>query len=155
MEEKLERIPKVVRASGVPADDGFLKGASSLIVPANTKATVLVDQTYLTTAYPELMVSGGNGSTVAIRYAEALFNKAGKKETATKPKAKSWWVLTTSTCPMVRRIACFVPLWFRTYRYVQLEIQTAGTPLTLHDFPDGSPLIRSNKKPVSPAAIRC
>ena len=61
MEEKLERLPKLVRAAGVPADDGFLQGTRSLIVPANTQASVLVDQTYLTTAYPELVVSGGSG----------------------------------------------------------------------------------------------
>lgn len=134
MEEKLERIPKVVRASGVSADDGFLKGTSPLIVPANTKASVLLDQTYLTTAYPELLVSGGNGSSVAIRYAEALFDPNRKKGNRNDTEGKVLVGFNDEYLPDGGANRLFRPLWFRTYRYVQLEIQTAGEPLTLHDF---------------------
>jgi hypothetical protein len=40
---------------------------------ANSKASLLLDQGYETTAFPELTVSGGEGAQVDIRYAEALF----------------------------------------------------------------------------------
>jgi hypothetical protein len=33
----------------------------------------LLDQSYLTTGYPELIFSGGKGASVRIRYAETLY----------------------------------------------------------------------------------
>ena len=36
---------------------------------------MLMDQDYLTTAYPELLVSGGKGSSIHLEYAEAMFRK--------------------------------------------------------------------------------
>ena len=106
-------------------------------IPANSKTVLLLDQTYLTTAYPELTVSGGTGSTVNIAYAEALYNPK------TDPKAEylkgnrndidgklfigpSDMFTTDGGTSRTYR-----PLFWRTYRYLQLTIQTASKPLTL------------------------
>jgi len=56
----------------------FLKGKSTLSIPANKKVTLLIDQTFLTTAYPELIVSGGNESQIKLTYSEALFRNGNK-----------------------------------------------------------------------------
>jgi hypothetical protein len=72
-EERPERLQKVRRASGVTAPAGFPAKAERLAIPANTHATLLLDQTYLTTAYPELQVSGGRDAVVRLHYAESLF----------------------------------------------------------------------------------
>ena len=44
MEETPVRFARVRRAEGVGADDGFLHGRGDLVVPAHSKASVLVDQ---------------------------------------------------------------------------------------------------------------
>ena len=71
MEDKLERLARVARASGAEASPEFLQGGHPLSIPANSKATLLLDQSYLTTAYPELVTSGGRGATIKLTYAEA------------------------------------------------------------------------------------
>lgn len=79
MEEALQRFARVRRASGVSLDDAFLRGTGDPVVPANTKATLLVDEGHTTNAYPVLETSGGAGATVALTYAEALVDARGQK----------------------------------------------------------------------------
>jgi len=52
-------------------EDGVWRRGNSRF--ANSRATLLLDQSYLTTAYPELITSGGRDSVIAITYAEALW----------------------------------------------------------------------------------
>ncbi|HEX9107310.1 MAG TPA: alpha-L-rhamnosidase N-terminal domain-containing protein, partial [Longimicrobiales bacterium] len=79
MEETVQRLARVRRATGVSVDDRFLRGAGDLVVPAHARATLLLDQGHTTNAYPVLETSGGAGSTVTLTYAEALVDSAGRK----------------------------------------------------------------------------
>ena len=72
MEEKAERPMMARSAQGITWSG---KGTAA----AHAKATLLLDQTYLTTAYPELTVSGGKGAVVRMRYAEALFTSVARE----------------------------------------------------------------------------
>jgi hypothetical protein len=135
MEEVPTRFARVRQASGVTVPAGFPRAAARFAIPAGTKATVLLDQDHLTTAYPELTVTGGRGATVTIRYAEALLEPGGKRkgnrddvEGKELRGAKDVFVADGGAG---RR---FRPLWWRTYRYVQLEVETAGEPLTVDDL---------------------
>ncbi|MES2730339.1 MAG: alpha-L-rhamnosidase N-terminal domain-containing protein [Bacteroidota bacterium] len=139
MEEKQERIPKIVRATGIKVDDGFLKGVRLLVIPAHTKATILLDQTYLTTAYPELLVSGGKGSQVRLYYAEALLDQNRKKGNRNETEGKRLVGYHDTFLPdgdqhPKEEPRLFRPLWFRTFRYVQLEVETTTEPLTIHEY---------------------
>ncbi len=134
MEEKLERIPKVVRATGVRTDEKFLGGKSPLIIPPNTLATILLDQTHLTTAYPELWVSGGKGSSVNIAYAEALYDEDRKKGNRNETENKKLYGYQDVFIPDGGQNRLFRPLWYRTFRFVELTIKTGSAPLTIHDF---------------------
>ena len=78
MEERAERLQKVRRASGIAVPASFPARAERIQIPAHTKATLLLDQTYLTTAYPELTVSGGKDALVRLGYAESLFHGRDK-----------------------------------------------------------------------------
>src|SRR5262249_53583893 len=65
-------------ARNIPAmeerPEQFQKGiAPATQIPAGTKKTYLLDNGVLTTAYPELFVSGGKGAIVKLSYAESLF----------------------------------------------------------------------------------
>jgi alpha-L-rhamnosidase len=48
-------------------------GGPSHEIPPHTKATLLFDQTFLTTGYPQLTVSGGKDARIDVGYAESLW----------------------------------------------------------------------------------
>jgi hypothetical protein len=134
MEESPVRFATIRRAEGLKPGSGFLKGRGELVIPARSRVSLLLDQSHLTTAYPVLLASGGAGASATITYAEALFDAEGNKGNRNEIDGK--------TIRGVRdRISFdgggqrrFQSLWFRTYRYVQLDIETAAEPLRIHDL---------------------
>ena len=133
MEEKPERLVRLVRAKGIEASENFLQGRAPITIPANTSASLLFDQTHETTAYPELLVSGGRGSTVTLTYAEALW-KDGRKGNRNVTAGKKIVGYQDVFLPDGGDHRMFRPLWWRTYRYLQIDIKTASAPLVLDDF---------------------
>ncbi len=103
-------------------------------IPANTKTTILLDQDYLLTAYPEINISGGKGSSIKIGYSETLYNESGKKENRNLVKNmifKGNYDIFEPDGQVNRK---FTTLWFRTFRYIQLEIETGDDPLIVHSI---------------------
>lgn len=134
MEETLQRILKVRRAAGVEIGDNFFDGQQKLTVPANTKATILFDQAFLTTAYPELLVSGGGDSQIVLTYSEALFDAKNQKGNRDEIEGRQIKGYSDIFLPDGSDNRLFGTLWFRTWRYLQMEIQTKDEPLTINDF---------------------
>ena len=134
MEEKLERIPNVVRVTGIKTDAKFLTGKNPLVVPANTKATILLDQTHLTTAYPEMFTSGGQGSSIEVAYAEALYDENRKKGNRNETENKTLYGYFDVFLPDGGQNRLFRPLWYRTYRFIEIRVKTGAEPLTINDF---------------------
>ncbi len=134
LEETPQRIPKLVRATGCNADDGFLKGKNPLTIPAHSKATLLLDQTHHTIGYPELLVSEGKNATIRITYAEALFDINWKKGNRNELEGKRILGYYDIVKPDggVKRL--FKPLAQRTYRFVQFDIETGDEPLKILDY---------------------
>ena len=132
-EDKLLRMETVRRSDGVEVPGDFLKGTKPFEIPSNSKVSFLVDQKVLTTAYPEMVVSKGKGSVIKITYAEALFNKNGK---ANRNDIEGRFIKghTDIFLPDGGEKRLFNTLWFRTYRYIQVDIETQKEPLTLNDF---------------------
>ena len=133
MEEKLQRLVSVRRAEGVAVPKGFLQGHAPMTIPADTTATVLLDQTYETTAYPELVVSGGRGSVVTLTYAEALW-KGREKGNRNVIKGKKMLGLEDQFLPDGGNRQMFRPLLWRTYRYLQIGVRTGAEPITIDDL---------------------
>jgi alpha-L-rhamnosidase len=133
MEERLERLTRVVRSQGVEAPPSFLAGRAPFTIPANTKASLLLDQTYLTTAYPELIASGGRRAEITLTYAEALWKgkEKGNRDVTEGKEIRGYHDLFLADGGEHR---LFRPLWWRTYRYVQIDVQTRDEPATLEDF---------------------
>ncbi len=135
MEEKPERLAAVRESSGVEVPPDFPARATAFTVSARGKARLLLDQSHLTTAYPELMVSGGKGAKIRIAYAEALVGpdgrtKGNRNETAGKTlRGYSDVFISDGGSGRLYR-----PLWWRTYRYVELTIETDAEPITIDDL---------------------
>jgi hypothetical protein len=134
MEQKLLRFAKVLSSGGVQVPEGFTGGGGKLVIPGNSKASLLLDQTYLSVGYPELIVSRGKGSSVKITYAEALIAPDGSKGNRNETSGKKIRGYHDLFLPDGGNLRKFRPLWLRTWRFVQLDIETAGEPLEINDY---------------------
>ena len=134
MEESLVRFASIRRASGVVPNDDFLQGLGDLTIPPYTNASLLLDQSFLTNAYAVLEVNGGAGSKVELTYAVALKDAEGRKGNRNEIDGKSISGVRDIFFPDGGDDRRFQTLWFRTYRYVQMDIETADEPLQIHDL---------------------
>lgn len=136
LESRWQSFRAVRQQSGLsaPATDDFLTGKGDLTIPASTTVSLLLDQGELTTAYPRLTVSGGRGSLVQVSYAEALFDANNKKGNRNDITGKRLLGYYDRFRPDGQPQRTFMPLWYRTFRYVQLDVQTGSEPLTIHRF---------------------
>ena len=112
-------------------------------IEARTHYHLLFDRDSLTTAYPRLTVSGGKGARITLTYAEALYDKDQHKGDRDSldyrgedgaQHLRTAIGLTDSFLPDGGAHRSFEPLWWRTWRYLDLDIQTAGEPLTLESL---------------------
>lgn len=138
-EQTVEHFAKVRQSSAAGASDGFLKGGSPLVIPANTKASFLIDQGYETTAFPELTSSGGKGAQIDIHYAEALFQatapgKPREKGNRNEVEGKQFLGPFDTYLAEGGSHRLYRPLFWRTYRYVKLDVSTGAQPLTIEDL---------------------
>ncbi len=135
MERTLQRIKKVARTYNISADNKWLQGSSPIHIPAFKKVNLLLDQTFLTNAYPELVVSGGKGSVISVGYAEALINEKGEKGNRNHIEGKHLKSAFRDIFePNGGNSKKFSTLWFRTYRYIELTIITKAEPLVIQDI---------------------
>ena len=134
MEQIQQKFTTIRRTSGETVPEGFIEGKAVWTIPANKKITVLFDQANLTTGYPELIVSKGKGSTIRLTYSESLFDPEGAKGNRNEIEGKSILGYSDFFMPDGTAERLFRPLWFRTWRYLQMEIETGGDPLTINSF---------------------
>jgi len=121
---------KVIRAVGIAAPPGFPD--SELSIPARTEASILIDHGELTTGYPALTVTGGQGAAIGLTYAEALVDENRNKGNRDHIEGKHIEGLTDEFLPGGSANPYeFVPLAWRTWRYLQLDIKTSDQPLLL------------------------
>ena len=133
MEETLQRFARVRRAIGVGADSAFIRGTGELVIAAHTTASVLVDQGHTTTAYPEVETSGGAGARITLTYAEALVDAHGEKGHRDSVSGRTTRGVHDVFLPSGIR-SVFRPLWWRAFRYVQLDVVTGDSALRVHDL---------------------
>lgn len=138
MEMTYQRIPVLRKATGVPVPVGFPAEKKPLIIPANTTAVLLLDQTYLTNAYVTLNFSNGKDAGISMRYAEAMyieFNQwGGKKGNRNEVEGKIFSGRKDSILSNGKPGQSYTNLNFRTFRYIQLLVQTKDDPLVIDDI---------------------
>ncbi len=131
MEERREQPLRLVRSSNLQLSR---PEESRIVVPANTRLSLLFDQTYLTTAYPELVVSEGRGARITLAYAEALRGRDRQKGNRNEIEGKELHGLNDEFLPDGGQHRLFRPLWWRTYRYLQVDVQTASDAAVIEDL---------------------
>lgn len=103
-------------------------------VPANTKTQILLDQEELVTAYPHLKISGGRDAKIWISYAESLFDDKGRKPHRDSVAGMHFVGNSDLIISDGGKSRTYNTLWFRTFRYILLEIETKSDPLIIESF---------------------
>ena len=127
MEMRSEPAGSVVRAVGIPKPTEFPNGA--LTIPERTNASVLLDMGHLTTAYLAVIASG-LGASIRLTYSEALFDEDGEKGNRNDIEGKHILGLVDEFLPGSTPRE-FMPLSWRTWRYLQIDVQTKDQPVTM------------------------
>jgi hypothetical protein len=129
-------------ATEAPAWNRLLAGEAPLEIPAHTMRRVIVDLGNYYCAYPVLTLSGGDGASVRMQWAEALFEQlAGQPGKWSAPKGNrneiegKFFVGIGDTvihdgAPGRR----YEPFWWEAGRYLELVVTTAGAPVTIDRF---------------------
>ncbi len=108
--------------------------AAAVVIPTGSHAHIVLDRRTLTTGYPRLTVSGGHNSRITITYSEALYDKDKHKGDRNDVGDRQAYGLKDSFLPDGFEHRVFEPLWWRTWRYIDLDIMTADQPLTLESM---------------------
>ncbi len=133
MELTYERLNRARRSEGVNVPSKFPAEKVDVQIPANTTASILLDQNYLTNAFFTLIFSGGKDANVNIRYAEGLYGEGRFKGDRDDVEGKRMIGRLDSILSSGADGQEFTSLSYRTYRYVQLDITTKAAPLTIND----------------------
>ena len=128
------RLVETRKAQGVQVPSSFPAKKTSIQIPAGKKAKILLDQTYLTNAYPTLIFSDGENSTIVITYAEGLYDENGAKNNRNEIEGKTISGRVDTIISDGSDMQNFTTLSWRTYRYVELSIETKDSPLVINDF---------------------
>jgi len=125
--------PSLRRSTGMAKTPDLANG-EPFTIPANSTVSLLFDQRSNSVAYPEMIVSGGKGSSIKLTYAEALFNKDRSKGNRNDIDGKVMMGNFDEFIPDGGKDRSFRPLWFRTWRYLQLDITTGNEPLVFKEL---------------------
>jgi alpha-L-rhamnosidase len=139
MENKKERIAELRRTEGTGIDaSGIIRG-EPVTIPANSSVSLLLDNGHLTKGYPVLSVTGGAQTEITITYSEALFatdddggltSRKRHRDKVEGMEIQGIYDIFTADGGEDR---VFSPLWYRTWRYMQLDIETADEPVVIND----------------------
>jgi alpha-L-rhamnosidase len=114
-----------VPAGRVVASAGLhWREAQSFRVAAHAKASVLLDAGALTTAYPEVILSGGGDARVRLTYAEALVDEQGHKGNRNETQGRHILGVYDEFIADGGNHRSFRPLIWRTWRYLQINVST-------------------------------
>lgn len=132
LEQSKEPVGKVVRVVGIDVEGNAFDG--KVEIPANTKATILIDKKELTIGYPQIVLSGGKGSEIRLGYAECLFDKDKNKGNRNEIKDKRFIGYKDIIIADGGKDRKYRPTWHRAFRYLQLEVETKGQPLVIEEL---------------------
>ncbi len=114
----------------------MIDGKSPVVIPARSRARLLIDVNNYVCAWPTLTVSKGKNSHVGISWSEALYEtiESTRKGNRNIIEGKYFVGLSdTLHCDGSQKFV-FEPLWWEAGRYICLYIETAQEELKLDAF---------------------
>ena len=133
LEETKQPIPTIRRTTGTDVGVKFHQGKATTI-PANSEVAILFDNDVYTMGFPHLQLSRGKGSKIKITYAETLFNPDKTKGNRDQIEGKEIYGIYDEYYPDGGENRVYTPLWIKTFRYIQFDIETGDQPLVLQDY---------------------
>lgn len=144
-EGPIVRHKEIVRQDNIKITPEFLNGTSPIKIDSKTKVSVLFDLNEITTAYPEIVLKGGMNAEIKVTYAECLwkvtevqneddkqttkiYEKGNRNDFKDKVILGNWDIFIADG-----GLRLFTPLYWRSWRFLQLDIQTDEDPLLLCD----------------------
>ncbi len=134
MELSYQRFVSVRKTEGISVPKSFPAQEVAFEVPTNTTAKILLDQEVYTNAYPTLIFSGGKNATIVITYSEGLYDDKGAKNNRNVIEGKTISGRQDTIISDGSMKQNFTSLNWRTYRYVEIYVETKESPLTVEDF---------------------
>ena len=143
MELTPQRLQKIREIKNADVDDNFLEGSHAIKISAHTATHILIDQGFLTNAFPVLQFSNGKNANIQLTYAEALYiNETGSADWRAQNQKGNRDSIEGKHISGVRdeiisngqEHQTFSSLSFRTYRYIALDVTTQDEALVLEDF---------------------
>jgi hypothetical protein len=124
-------LGRFVRVEGLTEalPEGALVSAS-VTIPANTQARLLIDHAMMTTAMLHLETDRGDAAIVRLRYAEALVDAEGNRGDRNEVAGRRCQGYADEFI-LDGKARTFEPLYWRTFRYLQVEIDAADEPVVL------------------------
>jgi alpha-L-rhamnosidase len=112
----------------------LVDGQQAVQVPAYTRQQIVIDLDQYYCAYPQLLTSGGKGSSITIGWAEALYLEAEARTKGQRDEVEGRYfialmqdVFEPDGAPHRR----FESLWWRAGRYIQVLVKTSDEALTI------------------------
>ncbi len=129
--ERREDFPVVYNWDGLTT----IQSLKNFVVPTNKKISLLIDNKVMSLGFPEMILTGGSGSHVKVSYAETLFHsdRIGKDDRS-KIKGNQLIGYSDIFMPEGGENRLYRPNWFRSFRYIQIDIETGNEPLTIVDY---------------------
>ncbi len=111
-------------------------GNGALVIPPNTMRRAIVDLDNYYCAYPEVVTSGGKGSSIRVQWAEALYEQPqmGAKGNRDEIEGKYFIGLGDTFEPDGGSGRRFDTLWWEAGRYLEVLISTDAELLTIDSF---------------------
>jgi len=131
---KKEVFTRVIRSDIKEAGENFRFGEEALVIPANSKRTLLIDQGYVTLGYPKLHLSKGKNASIRVKYSEALYDVNNSKGHRDETEGKAIKGISDVYVMDGGENRVFQPVWFRTFRFIQLEVETRDEPVRIDNY---------------------
>jgi len=129
--ERREDFPVIYNWDGLTT----IQSIKDFTIPANKKISILIDNKVMSLGFPEMVLTGGKGSHVKVSYAETLFHsdRIGKDDRS-KIEGNQLIGYADIFMPDGGENRLFRPNWFRSFRYIQIDVETGNQPLKIVDY---------------------
>ncbi len=132
-----QRFESVRDSGSAIIDPAFPRNKGSITIPPQTTTRIILDQGVLTTAYPIFIFNKGKDAQVKITYSEAAYentDKGNEKGNRNEIEGKVFTGYFDQYTADGGNNRTYRPFWWRTFRYMVLDITTKNEILEISDL---------------------